>query len=390
MSAGAGHVQVQDQQASGLALAHREVLRSVWEAGPLSRWQLHEITGLTPNRAGALAADLIEAGLLREGQPESSGMGRPRVPLELDGQKRHLVGLALGPGTVELARMNLKGQLLGRPIRQEDVPAADLVQAAAGLLQASQRGSTPLAVGLSVPGFVDRETRKILFSSVLPVGGTADLAPLDESASDAPLVLANDLHALAARWLLTHRTHQQQDVLLVYLDDGRLGAALLADGKPIRGCVSSANELGHMRFFTDAPRCYCGQVGCLERIVSSEFLAQQGGSQASLTQRAHRYQPQQDAALEMVIAYLACGIANVINFARPQRLVLVSALAGAEIFTNELLQRVREGTMAALRQRVALDLWDEPAAGSAHTAAWLAMAELLYGGWEANGMARVS
>ena len=31
--------------------------------------------------------------------------------------------------------------------------------------------------------------------------------------------------------------------------------------------------------------------------------------------------------------------------------------------------------------RVRFDLWDEPGAGSAETAAWLAMAELLYGGW---------
>jgi hypothetical protein len=34
-----------------------------------------------------------------------------------------------------------------------------------------------------------------------------------------------------------------------------------------------------------------------------------------------------------------------------------------------------------LVERVHFDLWDQSGAGSAETAAWLAMAELLYGGW---------
>jgi hypothetical protein len=37
--------------------------------------------------------------------------------------------------------------------------------------------------------------------------------------------------------------------------------------------------------------------------------------------------------------------------------------------------------LPGLVERVRFDLWDQPARGSAETAAWLAMAELLYGGW---------
>ena len=53
-----------------------------------------------------------------------------------------------------------------------------------------------------------------------------DVEGLFEPANGRPIVFENDMHALAVRWLLTHQAEQTQDVLLVYIGDGRLGAAV--------------------------------------------------------------------------------------------------------------------------------------------------------------------
>ena len=100
------------------------------------------------------------------------------------------------------------------------------------------------------------------------------------------MILENNMHALAAWWSLIHQADIDEDVLLVSIGDGQMGAALLIEGKPNRGCAIGANELGHMRFFVDTEICYCGHPGCLERVCSTEFLRRRGVSSGTLFEHA--------------------------------------------------------------------------------------------------------
>jgi predicted NBD/HSP70 family sugar kinase len=372
----------------------REIVRTLWEQGRLSRWELHQRTGLTPNNVGSVAEVLLRMGVLREGVAEPSGAGRPRVPLEIDPTRRHVVGLAIGPGRVEACRVGLRGQPIGSPVGRVVEDPAKVIPSAVAVLK-KILSSDATGIGLSSTGFVDAEEHALLLSSALPGKAGASLQPIYEAAGDLPVVLENDMHALAARWLLTHRA-AGQDVLLVLVGDGRLGAAMLIDGRPNRGCATGANDLGHCRFFVDTEKCFCGHVGCLERIVSSEFVARQNGHvqgpkavpapEGLLMQRVAAYGggSGEDPALELVLQYLSCGLANAINFVRPHRLVIVSPLTRSPAFADALVRQIRSGALTELADRVKIDFWDEPAAGSAETAGWLALANLFFGGWGAE------
>lgn len=370
----------------------REIVRTLWEQGRSSRWELHERTGLTPNNVGSLAESLLAMGVVREGAAEPSGAGRPRVPLEIDPSRRNVVGLAIAPGRVEACRIGLRGHPIGPAISKSVEDPAKVIPAAAMLLKKAISDDA-MAIGLSVTGFVDPSQHAVLLSSALPGKSGATLSPIYDTAGSLPIVLENDMHALAARWLLTHRA-AGQDVLLVLVEDGRLGAAMLIDGRPNRGCATGGNELGHSRFFIDTERCYCGHSGCLERIVSSDFLRRQreglrGSHPDSLLQSAARFTGDlaADPGLETILKYLSCGLANVVNFVRPHRLVLVSPLTRSPAFSDALVRMIRGSVLAELADRVKIDFWDEPAAGSAETAGWLALADLFFGGWGAE-MAR--
>jgi predicted NBD/HSP70 family sugar kinase len=378
----------------------------LWTEGRLSRSELHKRTRLTPNGVGALAETMLREGLLREcPAAATNGAGRPRVPLEIDPSRRHVIGLAVEPGRTDICRLGLAGTLLDRVhVRPCDDPSR-LISSAAELL-AKHRDSRTIGIGVSVTGFVDAQRRSLLFSSATRGGPAEDLTPIFDAAGGIPVVLENDMHALAARWLLTHRADHQQDVLLVWIDDGRLGAAILINGRPNRGCATGANDLGHTRFFVETDRCFCGHTGCLERIVSSRFLALHDGINgangvngnakaspasvlgatvplsSSLAQRAARFDAiGRDPAMDEMTRYLACGLANAVNFVRPHQLVLVSRFTRYPAFGDALVRLTRAMVLPQLVDRVRFDLWDEPGAGSAETAAWLAMAELLYGGW---------
>src|SRR5580700_4392736 len=102
-----------------LALRQRETLRVLWREGRLSRWELHEQTGVNPNAVGMDVADLLTRGIVRECASTPQRPGRPRVPVEIDPERRHVVGLSLEPHRAEAGRLNLRGELLGTINAQE-------------------------------------------------------------------------------------------------------------------------------------------------------------------------------------------------------------------------------------------------------------------------------
>jgi predicted NBD/HSP70 family sugar kinase len=357
----------------------RAILQSIWRAGRLSRRDLHEQTGIRPNTVGSDAALLLKEGILRECTTKSLGRGRPRVPLEIDPARRHVIGIAIRPGHVEVGRLNLLGHLLDTPVSHSALQPASMIAATCDLLEERMDDNT-LGIGLSTPGFVDPRQRTILFSAMTARGGAVSLKPAFDCAAKVPVVLENDMHALAARWLLTHQHEQDEDVLLVYFEDGQFGAALLIEGRPNRGCVTGANELGHTRLPVETDICFCGHSGCLERICSTPFLFRNGPKSGTLSERA-AHMSGNDDALKLMTEHLATGLANAVNFTRVNRLVLVSELTRHAAFTKRLINAIRDRVLGEISERVRIDVWDQPAARSAETAGWLALASLYYEGW---------
>ncbi|MDB5326056.1 MAG: sugar kinase [Phycisphaerales bacterium] len=364
----------------------RQLLQTLWEAGPLSRWELHERTGLTPNRVGTVVESLVAARLLRECTPEAIGAGRPRVPLEIDPSGRHLIGLALEPTGFTLCRLNLLGELVERIATPEVPDATRLIKSAATALGKAINPQT-LGIGVTSTGFMDSQSRTLLLSSATPGQKDVSLRPLYAAAADVPLVLGNDMHALAARWSLSHRTRATEDTLIVWFDDGRIGAAVLVDGRPNRGCFTGGNELGHMRFFADTERCFCGQTGCLERVFSNSFLKRHARSklpalEMGLMKRLERLHAA-DEVIHLVMNHLCTGLSNAVNFLRAQRLILISPLAESSRLRQAVLDGTKALLMPPLDRAVSIEFWDQPAVTAAQNAAWLANAELLWTGWDA-------
>lgn len=353
----------------------------VYRHGQVSRSTLHELTGIRLNSIGEEAGALLERRVLRECDVQALGRGRPRVPLEIDSASRHVLGLAVSRGGVQIGRVGLTGKLIGEPVFQPTEGGAASLQAAAGLLREYLDKDT-LAVGLTAPGFIDLTTQTMLFSPTVQSGHSVSFQPIFDVASRVPITLENDAVALAARWALSHRADAETggDVLIVRLGDGRLGSTLLINGQPNRGSVTGANELGHTRLPVDAPRCFCGQVGCLERIFSTEFLTQRDCGNVALADRAAAYDGS-DAAVNEMLELLAIGLSNAVNFTRVSRLVIASELTACTAFTEALTRRVRELTLHQLETRLLIDLWDRTEAQPTRIAASLVLAHMYTSRW---------
>jgi predicted NBD/HSP70 family sugar kinase len=345
----------------------------------MSRWEIHQVTHLHPNLVGSAVQRLIDVGLLAEGQATSAaGSGRPRVPLQVDSSRCNVIGVTISPGEVQLERVNLCGEAIGRPVRKSSAQAQRLIPSAAAILEEAIDRNT-LAVGVSVTGVVDVPSRTLLVSSAAPALINASLEPIYRAAGACPLILDNDMHALAARWLLGHGD-ETEDTLLVGLDDGRIGASMLIEGKPNRGCVMAGNELGHLRLAVETDICFCGHPGCIERIFSTSQLKRYH-EKSTLSELISKL-PAESTALKTVLDHLAEALANVVNFMRPTRLIVASDYCANEAFVARLRQSVQQRLLAGLADRVRIEPWLQTGGQWSSSAAWLALANFFGESWQ--------
>jgi predicted NBD/HSP70 family sugar kinase len=362
-----------------LDFRQRQLLHRLFVGSSMSRLEVAQAFGITPNAAGDLVAGMIRQGLLREGPPSGKGRGRPRIPVEIDTGRKALLGIAITAGSVQLAEVDLRGRMLS-PGQTTPVSDPTRVIPAVRKAIAKKLHKDHLAIGLSTPGFVDPQQKLLLLSAATAPLRNVDLSELYEAAGHTELLVQNDMHALAARWTLTQAPQPGDDVLVIRFDDGQIGAALLINGKPVSGSVLAANELGHTRLPVATDRCFCGQTGCLERIFSSEYARARLGLVGTLSQMVEHYDGR-PGGLTGLIELLAIGLSNAANFVRPARIVLVSSYTRYTVFANELLKQTRARLLEALADRVRIDLWEQPASTPAETAAYIPLAAMTLEGW---------
>lgn len=376
-----------------LSRHEHELAALLFACGPLSRRDIVERTGIHPNLVGNAASRLIQRRIAREIRPAhpdapdgptalaaprrrpQRSAGRPRLPLEIDPNARHVLGVALRPGQVSATRLNL----LGRPLEADPAgPTAalsartgpQLTEAAARLLARLVTPDT-FAVGVTVPGILDPDRQHLLLSAASPDTRGLDLSPLHLAAGHTPLLLHNDMHALAARWQLTAHAPPHEDVLLAYIADGSIGASLLFSGRPNGGCVIAAAELGHWQTGRPTPVCFCGRRGCLERVFSAAFL-HTGNLDAAL---AHDPDP------AGITTTLAVALADAAHLVRPHRLVIASPFAASPAFRDRLAALLRGHLLPGLVERIRLDWWPQPLLATPDTAAYLALSSLYRPAW---------
>ena len=342
-----------------------------------SRRDLEVATGLHVNTVARTVSALIRKGYLRESTASRpAGRGRPHIPLEFDTERVCVAGLAIGQGALEFVHADILGRPLSAVCRQE-APDADALSKLLPRLMTRLMKPSLLAVGVGVTGFVDPRSMRILFSSATPEH-EVNLAPALKRLGATPMVLNSEVHALSARWLMNHGESRDEDVLVVTLEDGAVGASFLAAGRPNRGCVLGGNELGHMRLAVQTDRCYCGGVGCVERVFSTPFLRQLTGTgQTNLVAALGR--PQLSGGAGRIIGLTAQALANATIFTRPHRLVLAGSLATDAVFRAHFEQAWRAELPVIFRSGIPLEWWPIQATISAETAVWLAIARVIQG-----------
>ncbi|HJP88796.1 MAG TPA: ROK family protein [Candidatus Limnocylindrales bacterium] len=188
-----------------------------------------------------------------------------------------IVGADIGGTKTAILVCDADGEVLARHIAPTAVGAPDqaadaiasLVQAA--LHEASATTDVVAALGIGVPGRVDRERGQISLAVNLN-WHDLPLGPRLEARLGIPTFIDNDVRA-AALGLHRRRLFGPTESLVFLAIGTGIAAGVVLDGKLHHGAHGLAGEIGHVVVQPDGPPCACGNRGCLETIAAGPALA---------------------------------------------------------------------------------------------------------------------
>ncbi len=280
------------------------------------------------------------------------------------------IGIDMGGMSVKLGLVDAKNQIVAKKVipTELDIAAQEMVQkmgvAAEELLK--ENGLTISdceGIGIGSPGTVEDKTGTILYSNNFHWENVPVVAELKKKLP-VRIEIANDADAAALGEVCAGAAKGAGNAVLLTLGTG-VGGGVIMNGKIFHGPLAGGCELGHMVIVDDGEPCTCGRSGCLEAYASASGLLriarrEAGKAPESQMNEMCGHNPDRmngkipfdamalgDEAATRVVNeyehYLACGIANVVNMFRPEKVILGGGVAAQrENLTRPLTEMVKE------------------------------------------------
>jgi predicted NBD/HSP70 family sugar kinase len=188
----------------------------------------------------------------------------------------------------------------------------------------------PQRIGIATPGTLDPVTGLLKNSNTTCLNGTPLKRDLEKMLG-VPVTLANDANcfALAETTLgvIAEECPHAEVVFGIIMGTG-VGGGIVVDGKVLGGIHGIGGEWGHMQLDPGGEPCYCGDIGCVETVISGpaleKFYASLTGTRLPLAEIAAREHsdPHAAATIARLIDRFARAITQVLNVLDPDVLVI--------------------------------------------------------------------
>jgi len=252
------------------------------------------------------------------------------------------IGIDLGGTKIEGVVLGADHQPLVR--RRIDTESArgyeHIVERIAGLAaELRQAAPASTAIGIGTPGSLSRRDGTMKNCNTTCLNGRRlpeDLA----RRLGIDVHLENDANCFTLAEALAGAGQGAPLVFGVIMGTG-VGGGIVHHGELLRGPQQLAGEWGHHCIDPGGPVCYCGQRGCVERLISGPAVEEQyrdrSGVSVPLAQIVDRFRGGEAAAtavIQRLVDRFGRALANVIDILDPDAIVLGGGLSNIdELYT---------------------------------------------------------
>jgi glucokinase len=268
-------------------------------------------------------------------------------------EANRVIGVDLGGTKIAAGIVDRAGKVeslseVQTPTASEDEVVGAIGEAVAGLV-----GDGIAAIGLGVPSTIDQASGSAVSSVNIPLTDVP-LRKLIGERFGLPCGIENDANAAAIGEWQTGAGRGTRDLIMLTLGTG-VGGGLILDGRPYRGALGAAAELGHMVIEHDGRPCQgtCTGRGHLEAYATG--LAAAADAQAvfgpdadahTLLERAQEGDEQALEILHRMGRRLGSALGSLVNIFNPEVIVVGGGwgeAAGELLLTPTREVMLREG-----------------------------------------------
>jgi glucokinase-like ROK family protein len=341
------------------------VLDYVRTQGSTTRASLVHATGLSRAVVTQRVGELIDYGVLTDGDLGPSTGGRAPRLVHFRADAGHLLVADLGATSMDVALADLSGSILAHVQEPCDIaagPESVLARVEELFVRGLGAGSRPgslWGIGIGVPGPVEFDTGRPIAPPIMP--GWDRYSVRERFAKyHVPVWVDNDVNVMAVGERRAGIARGHDNVVFVKIGTG-IGAGIVVKGRLHRGAQGCAGDVGHIQI-TDDPAvvCRCGNVGCLEAVAGGgalgrdaqsaaregrspflrTLLEEKGSLQAADVARGATHgDPTCVELLTNAGRLVGHMLASVVNFFNPSLIVIGGGVAGA---CDQLLATIRE------------------------------------------------
>ena len=344
------------------------------EEGSMSRKRLAEMLSLTPAAITKIAGEMLNEGLLREGDVLPNGnAGRREILMELNGHSFCALGILINLQQAILSALWLDSTV----IFSEEIPIPPAAPAeetlqmlTSRLLALAEQYALPrekiIGVGIAVRGICSSDGRAVVDSFGALAEKQYPLCSRVEELTGCSAVMANNVRALFAAHMFLAREQSDGAQFFLRCEYG-IGAALSVNGRIWHGVSEQCAEIGHIPVIPRGGKpCSCGKSGCLETISSPMAIREDACALFSEERTPLLWKTWKDRDLsalrtedvleaarngdlgcceivDRAVKALSSALKSVIYLLDPGKIVLYGKLFDNSYYLSRLLSEMREG-----------------------------------------------
>jgi predicted NBD/HSP70 family sugar kinase len=319
---------MQEIQKAALPPSHLAVIREIHRAGSPTRVELARAIGLSPQSLTRITQQLIDQGLIFEGERHLGGRGQPAIRLHIAPGKFVSFGIVVEHNQITCTALELSGERLVFLRRRGSFASAEETQSVSASMLETAVSQAPaeayaLGVGISVSGFFYEEgSRKIISKSDISGWRAMDLTTMLHPPFPMPVFAENDGRAAAIGQAVDGVGRNLDSFFLVLMTKGT-GGGYVHKGELIRGHLGNAGEISQLLPRSPAP--FRPNLDSL-----SEFLKSKWGalpSEAEIDQALANGDPALEEWLTQITASLGQALTVVTALLDPQAVILAGQLS---------------------------------------------------------------